>query len=64
MIWFILNLFTNFTFKFLLGAQTTIIQNLQYYEHLSEPMAEFLNVLVQQYDHTQLVESTLMYVNY
>ena len=53
-----------FVFKFLLGAQTTIIQNLQYYEHLSEPMAEFLNVLAQQYDHTQLAEKTLMYVNY
>ncbi|CAB4424236.1 unnamed protein product [Rhizophagus irregularis] len=41
------------------GAQTTIIQNLQYYEHLSEPMAEFLQVLIQQYGHTQLAENTL-----
>ncbi|CAI2182996.1 11563_t:CDS:10 [Funneliformis geosporum] len=45
------------------GAQTTIIQNLQYYEHLSEPMAEFLQVLVQQHDHTQLVESTLIEIS-
>ncbi|GBC07485.1 hypothetical protein RclHR1_00750019 [Rhizophagus clarus] len=43
----------------LLGAQTTIIQNLQYYEHLSEPMAEFLHILIQQYNHTQLAENTL-----
>ncbi|CAG8519321.1 961_t:CDS:10 [Funneliformis caledonium] len=45
------------------GAQTTIIQNLQYYEHLSEPMAEFLQVLVQQHDHTQLAENTLVEIS-
>ncbi|RIA97299.1 condensin complex subunit 1 [Glomus cerebriforme] len=42
-----------------LGAQGIIIQNLQYFEHLSEPMAEFLHTLAQQYNHTQLAESIL-----
>ncbi|KAL2441490.1 Condensin complex subunit 1 [Exophiala dermatitidis] len=37
-----------------LGAQTSIVQNLTYFEHLSEPMAEFLHILSEQYDHHQL----------
>ncbi|CAG8579451.1 5283_t:CDS:10 [Ambispora gerdemannii] len=45
------------------GAQTTIIQNLQYYEHLSEPMAEFLEVLANQFDHTQLAEEILIEIS-
>ncbi len=36
------------------GAQTSIVQNLTYFEHLSEPMAEFLHILSEQYDHPQL----------
>ncbi|CAG8517034.1 9868_t:CDS:10 [Cetraspora pellucida] len=44
------------------GAQTSIIQNLQYYEHLSEPMAEFLDVLAKQCDHTQIAEEILMFL--
>jgi condensin complex subunit 1 len=36
------------------GAQTSIVQNLTYYEHLSEPMAEFLHILSEQYDYPQL----------
>ena len=36
------------------GAQTSIVQNLTYYEHLSEPMAEFLHILSEQYDYAQL----------
>lgn len=36
------------------GAQTSIVQNLTYYEHLSEPMAEFLHILSEQYDYSQL----------
>ncbi len=37
-----------------LGAQTSIVQNLTYFEHLSEPMSEFLHILAEQYDHHQL----------
>ncbi|RVX75491.1 hypothetical protein B0A52_00844 [Exophiala mesophila] len=37
-----------------LGAQTSIVQNLTYFEHLSEPMAEFLHILSEQYDYHQL----------
>ncbi|KAK5075159.1 condensin complex non-SMC subunit Cnd1 [Lithohypha guttulata] len=42
-----------------LGAQTSIIQNLTYYEHLSEPMAELLHILSEQYDHSQLSSDVL-----
>lgn len=41
------------------GAQTSIVQNLTYFEHLSEPMAEFLHILTEQYDHPQLAEEVL-----
>ncbi|KAF2753741.1 condensin complex subunit 1 [Pseudovirgaria hyperparasitica] len=41
------------------GAQTSIIQNLSYFEHLSEPMAEFLHILYEQYDYPQLAEDIL-----
>ncbi|KAK5116933.1 hypothetical protein LTR62_006654 [Meristemomyces frigidus] len=41
------------------GAQTSIIQNLTYFEHLAEPMAEFLNILAQQYDYPQLAEEVM-----
>ncbi|EXJ59922.1 condensin complex subunit 1 [Cladophialophora yegresii CBS 114405] len=37
-----------------LGAQTSIVQNLTYFEHLSEPMAEFLHILSEQYDYPHL----------
>ena len=37
-----------------LGAQTSIVQNLTYFEHLAEPMAEFLHILSEQYDYPQL----------
>lgn len=37
-----------------LGAQTSIVQNLSYFEHLSDPMAEFLHILSEQYDYPQL----------
>ncbi|EER42782.1 condensin [Histoplasma capsulatum H143] len=30
------------------GAQTSIVQSLTYFEHLSEPMAEFLHILAEQ----------------
>ncbi|RIB15151.1 non-SMC mitotic condensation complex subunit 1 [Gigaspora rosea] len=45
------------------GAQTSIMQNLQYYEHLAEPMAEFLDVLANQYDHTRLTEEILIEIS-
>ena len=41
------------------GAQTSIIQSLSYFEHFSEPMAEFLNILADQYDYPQLAEEVL-----
>ncbi|TGZ80269.1 hypothetical protein EX30DRAFT_379732 [Ascodesmis nigricans] len=41
------------------GAQTSIVQNLTYFEHLSEPMAEFLQILSEQYDYPQLVDEIL-----
>ncbi|KAL8701918.1 MAG: hypothetical protein Q9224_000272 [Gallowayella concinna] len=41
------------------GAQTSIIQNLSYFEHLAEPMAEFLHILAEQYDYPQLAEEIL-----
>ncbi len=42
-----------------IGAQTSIIQNLSYFEHLAEPMAEFLQILAEQYDYPQLAEEIL-----
>jgi condensin complex subunit 1 len=35
------------------------VQNLTYFEHLSEPMAEFLHILAEQYDYPQLVDEVL-----
>lgn len=44
-----------------IGAQTSIIQNLSYFEHLAEPMAEFLQILAEQYDYPQLAEEILRF---
>ena len=41
------------------GAQTSIIQNLTYFEHLSEPMAELLAILEKEFDYPQLAEEVL-----
>lgn len=41
------------------GAQTSIVQNLTYYEHLSEPMAELLTILDKEFDYPQLAEEVL-----
>lgn len=41
------------------GAQTSIIQNLTYFEHLSEPMAELLAILDKEFDYPQLAEEVL-----
>lgn len=45
--------------KLLQGAQTSIVQSLTYFEHLSEPMAEFLHILAEQYDYPQLSDEIL-----
>jgi condensin complex subunit 1 len=42
-----------------IGAQTQIMQNLTYFEHLAEPMAELLNILEKEFDHTILTEEIL-----
>lgn len=42
-----------------IGAQTSIVQSLTYFEHLSEPMAEFLHILAEQYDYPQLSDEIL-----
>ena len=49
--------------KPLTGAQTSIIQNLSYFEHLAEPMAEFLHILSEQYDYPQLADEILRSVS-
>jgi hypothetical protein len=54
------NLF--FLISNLLDAKTYIIQNLQYYDFLSDSMAELLQLLVEQYENSQLVEDVLMYL--
>ncbi|KAF9195978.1 Condensin complex subunit [Haplosporangium sp. Z 11] len=41
------------------GARTTILQNLQYWEHTPEPMAELLDMLIKDYDFSQLADSIL-----
>jgi condensin complex subunit 1 len=45
------------------GAQTSIVQSLTYFEHLSEPMAEFLHILAEQYDYPQLSDEILKYLD-
>jgi condensin complex subunit 1 len=42
-----------------IAAQTSINQSLTYFEHLSEPMAEFLFTLADAYDYPQLTEDVL-----
>ena len=46
------------------GAQTSIIQNLSYFEHLAEPMAEFIHILSDQYDYPQLADEILRSVRH
>lgn len=41
------------------AAQISIMQSLQYYEHLSEPMAELLSCLATDFDHAQLGDEVL-----
>ena len=42
-----------------LHAQISILQSLQYYEHLAEPMAELLGVLTKEFDYAQLGDEVL-----
>lgn len=35
------------------------MQNLTYFEHLAEPMAELLHILAEQYDYPQLADEVL-----
>ena len=37
------------------------MQNLSYFEHLSEPMADFLQILAEQYDYPQLTDEVIRY---
>ncbi|KAK4185647.1 putative condensin complex subunit 1 [Podospora australis] len=41
------------------AAQISIVQNLTYFEHLPEPMAELLHILAEQYDYPQLADEIL-----
>lgn len=42
-----------------LAAQISIMQSLQYYEHLSEPLAELLHLLARDFDYPQLGDDIL-----
>lgn len=42
------------------AAQASIMQCLQYFEHLAEPMAECVSMLTNQFDHAQLGDGLLM----
>ncbi|KAJ6448906.1 non-SMC mitotic condensation complex subunit 1-domain-containing protein [Mycena sanguinolenta] len=42
-----------------LTAQISIIQGMQFSEHLSEPMAECLTILAKEFDHSQLGDEIL-----
>ncbi|KAM6490435.1 hypothetical protein JOM56_014108 [Amanita muscaria] len=42
-----------------MATQIIIMQNLQFYEHLSEPMAECLTFLAKEFDHAQLGDEIL-----
>lgn len=37
----------------------SIMQNLQYTEHLSEPMADLVTILAKEFDYSQLGEDVL-----
>ena len=42
-----------------LAVQITIIQSLQFYEHLAEPMADCLAILSSEFDYAQLADEVL-----
>ena len=41
------------------ASQISVVQNLTYFEHLAEPMAEYLHILAEQYDYAQLADEIL-----
>jgi len=41
------------------AVHTAIIQNIQFWEHLAEPMAELLTILSNEYDYPQLGDEVL-----
>ncbi|KAK9468113.1 armadillo-type protein [Lipomyces arxii] len=41
------------------GALTSLMQSLTYYDHLSETVAEFLQILYEQYDYPQVTDEIL-----
>lgn len=42
----------------------SIMQNLQYTEHLSEPMADLVTILAKEFDYSQLGEDVLRYADF
>ncbi|KAI9250588.1 non-SMC mitotic condensation complex subunit 1, partial [Phascolomyces articulosus] len=46
-------------YGYMFAAQTTIMQDLQYWEHSAEPMAELLKYLIEKLDYTQLADEIL-----
>lgn len=50
------DLYANISF---VVAQTTIMQNLQYWEHSAEPMAELLIYMTEKHNYTQLSDEIL-----
>ncbi|KAF8888609.1 non-SMC mitotic condensation complex subunit 1-domain-containing protein [Infundibulicybe gibba] len=43
-----------------MSVQIAVMQSLQFYEHLSEPMAECLTYLAKEFDHAQLGDEILL----
>lgn len=43
------------------SVQTTVSQNLQYYEHLCDPMAELLDLMASEYDYPNLAGEVIRY---
>ncbi len=41
-------------------AQTKIFSNLQFQEHLADPMADCLSILEKEFDHPQLADNILL----
>jgi condensin complex subunit 1 len=59
MVRYIVDLDTEWHTNKVSAAQISIVQNLTYFEHLAEPMAEFLHILSEQYDYPQLTDEIL-----
>ncbi|CAK5268587.1 unnamed protein product, partial [Mycena citricolor] len=44
------------------NAQIAIVQNLQFFEHLAEPMAQLLHILINEFNYPQLADEVLRQV--